>query len=72
MFYSHISFPVPRFKEMREIVYDNLTRLFWTKKADLGQGLVTWNEAFEIIKDPQVQASTTPFGTWPFIFIREL
>ncbi|PMP93733.1 MAG: hypothetical protein C0169_07440 [Thermodesulfobacterium geofontis] len=42
-------FPEPRFEVIGEIIFDNLTGLFWTKKADLGPGLVTWDEAFEII-----------------------
>ncbi len=68
---SGISFSNPRFKDMGEIVFDNLTGLFWTKKADLGPGLVTWDEAFEIIKELN-RKKFGGFSDWRLPNINEL
>ncbi len=44
-----ISWPKPRFEARGEAVFDRLTGLWWTRCADLAPGLVTWEEAFEVV-----------------------
>lgn len=46
-----IPWPKPRFKIIEKVVLDKLTGLFWTKIADLAPGVVTWSEAFEVIRE---------------------
>lgn len=40
-----------RFKVREEIVKDNLTHLYWSRNANLGEFPMTWIEAFQYIRD---------------------
>lgn len=66
-----LSWPKPRFSILGDVVKDNLTGLYWTKNADLAQGLVTWTEAFEIIKDCNKKRLGN-FSDWRLPNINEL
>ncbi len=47
-----VKWPNPRFSLKNELVVkDELTGLLWTRNADLSKGLVTLNEAYELILD---------------------
>ncbi|BAU23074.1 hypothetical protein THC_0682 [Caldimicrobium thiodismutans] len=65
-----ISSPEPRFEVNGEIVKDNLTGLIWAKRADLANGLITWEEAFEVINELN-QKSFAGFSDWRLPNINE-
>ena len=43
--------PRPRFKASEDTVLDRLTGLRWTRDADLSRRWVTWEEAFQVIRE---------------------
>ena len=66
-----VPWPAPRFEPHGETVRDNLTGLTWTRSADLGNGPVSWEDAFAVVKrlNRDGFASAT---TWRLPTIREL
>lgn len=63
--------PKPRFEDKGELVIDKLTGLFWTKRADLAPGMVTWEEAFSVIKNLN-NKKLGGFSDWRLPNINEL
>ncbi len=71
MFRAGVAWPEPRFKTHGPVVEDKLTGLMWTRSADLANGLTTWLEAFEVIR--QVNAARLGgFSDWRLPNINEL
>lgn len=63
--------PQPRFQVEGEVVLDRLTGLLWTRKGDLAQGPVAWEEAFEHVAELN-KAGLQGRHTWRIPSIREL
>ena len=66
-----VPWPAPRFEPYGETVRDNLTDLTWTRSADLGNGPMSWEDAFAVVErlNRDGFASVT---TWRLPTIREL
>ncbi len=66
-----VEIPCSRFGLEGRVVFDNLTGLAWTRDADLGQGLISWLDAFGIVRN----LNTKRFGglgDWRLPNINEL
>jgi hypothetical protein len=46
-----VVWPEPRFQPSGDTVFDRLTRLVWTRSADLAGRWTTWKEAFEVLAE---------------------
>ena len=61
----------PRFQVRKEAVLDLLTGLMWSRDADLAKGMVTWQEALDLIKELN-QEGRLVFSDWRLPNINEL
>jgi hypothetical protein len=59
-----VNWPIPRFESTADTVVDKLTRLSWTRVANVGGNTASWQEAFEIVKNLD--------GNWRLPNINEL
>jgi len=50
-FQAGVKWPKPRFLNKGEVAEDRLTGLFWTRNADISGGMVSWVEAFKIVRE---------------------
>ncbi len=71
MFRYGVSWPAPRFKLCGLAIEDRLTGLIWTQSADLAHGLTTWQEAFEVIKEINLN-KLAGYSDWRLPNINEL
>jgi hypothetical protein len=46
-----VAWPAPRFQSAGGAILDRLTRLVWTRNADLAGRWTTWNEAFDVLAE---------------------
>ena len=65
------SWPEPRFEVRGELAFDHLTELAWTRKANLAQSLVTWEEALEVAAGLNLRG-LGGIGPWRLPTINEL
>ncbi len=68
---SGIKWPEPRFTVRNEIAIDRLTGLTWTIDACRSQDLVTWEQAWEIIRQMNIH-EVFGHGCWRVPHVREL
>jgi len=48
-FKSGVSWPAPRFEVLDDVVLDRLTRLVWTRNANMAEFPLTWQEALDYV-----------------------
>ena len=70
-FKTGVAWPEPRFTGKGQVVFDNLTGLAWTRDADLGQGLISWLDAFGIVRNLNTKR-LGGLGDWRLPNINEL
>ncbi len=66
-----VKWPNPRFLHKGEVVEDRLTGLFWTRNADISGGMVSWPEAFKIVRELNSK-ELGGFSDWRLPNINEL
>ena len=68
-----IRWPKSRFKDNKDgTITDRFTGLMWTKNADLSNGAVTWNEAFQHIETINKDAGTYGYKDWRLPNLNEI